>query len=295
MSHPNVIDRLGVPGHFPEDTVRYCLTHPEESFPVLLDLLEAKASGRGLTEREDNALFLGIHILAEARECKAFPLLVKLLRRGDEESVAFFGDAITETLGQILIAFNGPADVLEEAIADSELDDFVREAFLIAWTHGVLTGKITEYAAKMFLRSFPQTIRPKPDSFLWEAWASAIADLQFSDLFDDVEATFHSDLIRRDEFGLFASEVEDFRYRVRSAAQATDRQVWMRQNRYCAFDNTVSSLRDWATARSDQLGRMVPVEETTYLMAAEEGSPFTSGSADAKGNGATPPDGKFSH
>src|SRR5258707_8302128 len=104
MTIDEVICELAETGHaLPEAAMRWALDNWEAAGPRFVALLHGCADGVDRSEATKNALFFVIHLLAEKREAAAFPALCRLLENADlAESV--LGDAITETLGGVLIA-----------------------------------------------------------------------------------------------------------------------------------------------------------------------------------------------
>nr|WP_158306646.1 DUF1186 domain-containing protein [Polymorphum gilvum] len=280
MPAADIISRLASNDGFPEDTIQHCLDHPDEAIPVLLDLLTANAAGKDLTEETKAALFYGAHILGEVQEKRAFAPLMTLLQSGDDDVADVFGDAVTETIGQILIAvYDGDLATLERGIANRYVEAFIRDAFFSAWTYTVLTGTTPEVHARAFLEAFPRAVAPEPDSFLWGSWIATIADLQYEDLKPLIEQTFRDGLISVDEFGLWPTEMSDYDYHLSEARKATDRKAWMRASRYWPFEDTIGTLLDWGAddedvaADDDYLSSLDPA----YLKAAEGDYPFLPG------------------
>ena len=143
----DIIARFTAGEGFPEADVRECLSTPSASVPALMAILEDRvAGGTGelsqLDEKGD-ACFLALHILADLKVTAAFQPLMRLLRSTDQDLEALFGDCLIETMGPILIALNpGGYSVFEEGFSDRNADDYARDAMMVAWVYGVLSGEV---------------------------------------------------------------------------------------------------------------------------------------------------------
>src|SRR5215213_575293 len=96
-------------GLLPVAAMTWALQHWDEAGPRFVELLERCADVNVWSEGMEDALFFIFHLLAEMQETRAFPALCRLIR--DSEAIELvIGDAITETLNQILIStFDGNA------------------------------------------------------------------------------------------------------------------------------------------------------------------------------------------
>jgi hypothetical protein len=110
--------------------------------PVLAALDRIAADGRS-TERDRNLVFWGLHVLAQARETRLCPPLLRLLRLPTEPLLDVLAEAVDSTLPRILIAtYDGDADALEAAILDPEIDELARYGLFGALAFLTFSGRI---------------------------------------------------------------------------------------------------------------------------------------------------------
>ncbi len=274
----DIIARFTAGEGFPEADVRECLSTPSASVPALMAILEDRvAGGTGelsqLDEKGD-ACFLALHILADLKVTAAFQPLMRLLRSTDQDLEALFGDCLIETMGPILIALNpGGYSVFEEGFSDRNADDYARDAMMVAWVYGVLSGKVPREHALSVLKAFPKTVRPAPDSYLWGSYIGAAGDLGFEELEEPIAKLFTDGSIMMDEGGFRPVDPEDFALHLEAASLSEEneesRVLWMASNRYFPFEDTVELLGEWSWDGDEDEWMDVP-----FLEAAEDEEPY---------------------
>jgi hypothetical protein len=70
-------------GPLPADAMRAALAHWDEIAPAFLRMLDAWVDGTDRSERAGNVLFIALHLMAEARETRAFAPLCALAQDND--------------------------------------------------------------------------------------------------------------------------------------------------------------------------------------------------------------------
>ncbi|NBN79231.1 DUF1186 domain-containing protein [Microvirga tunisiensis] len=274
----SLIDAFTAGEGFPEAAIAACLATPDAARPGLMAIVEDRANGgTGALSQHDtkgDACFVALHILAEQRATEAFQPLLRLLQSETQDLESLFGDAMTETMGPILIALNpGDFAALEAGIANRAADAFARDAMMVAWAHGVLAGAVSREHARGFLASFPDTVRPEPDSFLWGTYVAIAGDLGFADLAPVIDPLFTSGAIAMDEGGFRPADPEDFGHHLKAARLGAENEAnhaaWLASNRFYPFEHTLDTLRDWSWD-----GDEAEWEEVPFLAAAEDETPF---------------------
>jgi len=156
--------------------VAVCTLRFPESAPALRAVLARAADGEVLEDDEARLLFRGLYILGGRRDQDSFPLLLRLLRRPDDELEWLLGDAITESLPKIAAGmFDGNIDALFDAIVDRRLDEFSREALLGAACFLAWKGRIARDLMERFLERFYEERLAEPEDYAWIGWLEAIA------------------------------------------------------------------------------------------------------------------------
>ena len=184
-----LIEALSAAEHRPTAALREALAHPREIAEATLPVLEAAGSGSALTPQQENLLFWGLHVMAQARDGRALPPLLAILRQDPDTVDALLGDAATTTLPAIVASlFDGDTAPLFRLILDSTLDDGVRMSLLCACTFLTLEGRIARAAMHALLIRFDEAHAAVEGDLGWSAWEETIAQLGFRDLAPRVAA-----------------------------------------------------------------------------------------------------------
>ena len=171
----HVLDLVLLP-ELSERAVTACMQRYPEAGPHLRTALERSAAGEKETDEIAQGLFRALHLMGGMRDPQAFAPLLRLLSRPSEDLEWLLGEAITETLPQILAGvFDGNADALFEAIADQERDELVRDSLLRAATFLTWEGRIDRLRMVAFLARFGSGELAVEGEFVWHAWVDAIA------------------------------------------------------------------------------------------------------------------------
>ncbi|MDP4021838.1 DUF1186 domain-containing protein [Methylobacterium sp. NEAU 140] len=184
-----LIETLSAAEYLPARALREAQAHPQVIAEAVLPLLETAAAGTELTPEQENLVFWGLHLLAQARDARALPPLLRLLRGDIEQTDRVLGDAATSTLARTVASlFDGDTDPLFAFILDSSLDDSLRQSVLAACTFLCLEGRIPREAMHALLVRFDDATAAVEGDIGWTAWEEAIAQLGFGDLAPRVEA-----------------------------------------------------------------------------------------------------------
>jgi hypothetical protein len=160
----------------PERAVTTCIERYAEAGPLLRLALERYIPGKRANEEVPTFIFRALHIMGRMRDTQGFEPLVRLLGRPSEEVDWLLGDAVTESVPQILIGtFNGNADLLFDAIADQERDEVIRDSLFRAATFLTWEGRIDRARTVAFLEKFATGELAVAGEFVWHAWLDAIA------------------------------------------------------------------------------------------------------------------------
>jgi hypothetical protein len=223
--------------------VRYCLDHPDEVVPGFLDLLRQYAEDPELDDDRAEALFFIVHILGELGETRAFAPLIGFLTQDRRRVEFILGDAMTETMPQVLIGvFDGGTDRLYTVMNDPSVDDFVRHAVFTTWTYQVAVGRIDAEEAEGYLMDCYDHLRPREanDNYVWVAWVESIAYLGFDALKPLVRQAFDRDLVSPAYLDL-----DDFETICRERRAAPDPMAFLASERVEPFTDTIGTLSEW--------------------------------------------------
>ena len=119
-------------GKFQKDTILEARKNKEEVTNRLLEELEKINNNISFyADSPDYILQLyALYLLAEFREKRAFPVIIKILSNKNQEEVSdLFGDLITEDLKNILAStYNGDLESIYNLIANKNIDEYIRGA-----------------------------------------------------------------------------------------------------------------------------------------------------------------------
>ena len=209
---------LAVSRDMPAEAIDRAAARPDKIVLPVLAALERAAAGETVSERDQNLLFWGLHALAEARESRLLPPLLRLLRRPDEELDRMLGDAITETLPRIVTSlYAGDWPALREAILDRSLNDIARWQLLLAAACCTADGRISAADMASFLAEMDERRLLGSSDHGWYGWESAIGLLGLSDLAPRVDAARRDGRLLEDLSG-----PEDFAELLDKARKAPD-------------------------------------------------------------------------
>lgn len=238
MDDETIIQELATSLHLPKVALRKALERPELIAPETLRLLERTASGAELEESESSLMFWGLHVLAHARDVRALPPLLRLLRQDGDTVDVHLGDAVTTTLAKIVASlFDEAPEPIFALILDSTVDDFVRQALFSACITLCHTGRIPRESVHAMLVRFDEACAAVEEAPAWIGWEETIAQLGFRDLVPRVEAARRDGRIT-DEFSDFAWFKEALR---KAEARPDDLRRFDRWN-YGTLDDPVADL-----------------------------------------------------
>lgn len=177
------LSALATERHLPDRAIALCVARIEESRPALHAILAKAADGEAQSEEEKMLAFRGLHILGGARDTQAYPPLLRLLRRPNDELEDLLGDAITQGLAQIVAGvFDGDVEALLETASDGSIDEFIRQALLGAATFLAWEGRVERDRMQRFLERFYEDRLAADDDIAWIGWLDAIALLGLREL-----------------------------------------------------------------------------------------------------------------
>jgi hypothetical protein len=261
---PHLIRALNTRNGLPENTIRRCLSQPQDSVPALLDLLNKAAREEYLDDDEGDALFLAVHILGELRETQAYRPLIQLLRCDDDVLDIYFGDALTETISGILISVcDGDPAPLYQMINDPQCNTWARNAAFTAWIGAVLNGTVEDPDVQRRLLQWEKDLEPRDDSVIWSPWIEAAAVLGLKDA-----APLVRQIIDDGRLPERFMTYQDFEIMLADIAQ--DREAYIQHNVLGPFTDTIGKLARWdafsAAHRREQYEQehaLMPIESET--------------------------------
>ncbi|MBO6754864.1 MAG: hypothetical protein JJ902_00925 [Roseibium sp.] len=204
MDRSEILAALAERSRMPWGILSACLEEQNRTQTIFLSLLTRIGDGPRLSEREEAALYYGIHLLGALKTHEALGPLMILLANHREETDRILGDpALGETLPRILMALSqSDADLLWQAATGGPADWLIRDAYLKAWAYEVLCGQVERAKARHLLREFPNIVSLQAADPLWVSWLNTASDVGFAALFQTVPGLVSSGRIAGGSLGL---------------------------------------------------------------------------------------------
>ena len=136
-----------------------------------------------------------MYLLAQFREPRAYPLLLKIFSTPGEFVFELVDDVVTEGLDKILASVSGgEIRGMTELIENEETNEFVRAAAL----NGLLTlcacGSLSRDQLAAYLKGLFQKLKRTSDD-VWGWLANSCADLWPGEVMEDIRKAYDDDLI----------------------------------------------------------------------------------------------------
>lgn len=185
-------------GELPREAIESAIVKREEITPHLLKILR-DASTR-IDEIIEHDSYQGhlyaMYLLAQFRETKAYPLIIKLLCYPGELPHAILGDVLTEDLSRILASVSkGETALLKQVVEDRLINEYVRAA--AATTLVLQVGaKLTEREEVItYFRSLFRERLEKRASFVWDNLVLCAAEIYPKELYEEIVMAFENELV----------------------------------------------------------------------------------------------------
>jgi phosphoglycolate phosphatase-like HAD superfamily hydrolase len=177
----------------------------EEITLALLSVLEetVERAEEFAEDGEYMAHFYAMYLLAQFREARAYPLVVRLAQLPSDLLEDLCGDFVTETLGPVLTSVcDGDLTGLKEIIENADADEWARGEALSYLVSLVALGhksreEIVEYFASLFGGKME-----RQKSFAWDELVSCSADLWPEELLGPIEQAYADGLLDEDVIAL---------------------------------------------------------------------------------------------
>lgn len=219
----------------------------EEAAPSLRALLVRAAEANIQSEADATLLFRGLHVLGASRDASSLAPLLRLLRRDIAYLDFLLGDTITESLPSIVAGlFDGDAEALFGAIADREIDEFVRKSLLGAASFLAWDGRIERDRMVRFLEHFDDEPLAQDGEHVWVGWVEAAGLLGLRQLTPRVERAFREGRIDRLEM-----ELRHFQKDLVAAERAPGDIERFKDAHLGYIDDVLESL-DWTRGRESE-------------------------------------------
>jgi len=208
MEVSEILSRIErVTGRFEREAVEAAVARREEVTPELLGVLEKIADPDQAyqldIEGDYMAPLYAMYLLAQFRETRAYPLVVRIALLDGELLYSLFGDFITEGLGRVLASVcGGNIEEIQAIVENADADEWVRGAALGGLVTLVAAGmKSREEILSYFAALFRGKLGDK-NQIVWSDLVIYSADLSAPELLGDIERAYAEGLVDPGMVGL---------------------------------------------------------------------------------------------
>ena len=227
-------------GHFPKAAIREAIAHREEIIPPLLEVLEAAAHDPQCFAADPKRMIhiYAMYLLAQFRETRAYPLLVRIFSTPGELPMDLAGDTVTEGLESILASVSdGDMSGMASLVENEQANEYVRSAALRGLVVLVASGRRSRDEVMAYFKGLFRTL-DRTRGLVWGSLASCSADLYPEEVVEDLRMAFDEGLIESLFIGW--ENIED-------ALKAGKAAAMMRlTQRYPLIDDVEKEMAWWA-------------------------------------------------
>jgi hypothetical protein len=195
-------------GYFPYEAVQEAIRRKEEIIPELIKILEYTEKNIHKIENDPDyvAHMFAMFLLAQFREKRAYPLVVKIFSHPGETSEKIAGDFVTEHLARVLASLsNGDTTLIKQLIENRKAYEYVRAAALQALLILVINGQISREELIDYFKSLVREKLERKPSIIWIDIALFSSYLCAEELYEDIKLACQKGLIENSFFSM-----EDF-------------------------------------------------------------------------------------
>ncbi|MCD7883504.1 MAG: DUF1186 domain-containing protein [Lachnospiraceae bacterium] len=193
---------------YPKEAMDVIRANKDAAIPYLRAALQ-----KALCEQDDLAdayelHFYALFLLGEFQDRGSFPLIMQLAVLPEETLDQLIGGAITEGLNNILYnTYDGNLQLLEQAVWNTEADDFARAAFLSVMGQLYLDGSLPKEDWQNFLRQIIYSEEEIGD-YIYSEIALEICDCHMLDMLPDIRQLFKDNRIDVTVHGEYCDHVD---------------------------------------------------------------------------------------
>ena len=187
-----------VNGKFPRAAVEAAADRREEIIPELLRILEDTAASpiEIAADQDRIAHFYAMFLLAQFRETRAYPLMVRIASLPSEVLDSLLDFFITDSLDRVLVSVcGGELEGIKSIVENSDANDFARGAAIRSLMMLALAGKksrtgISDYFAQLFGGKLE-----REHGDVWNVLVSCCCDVGAEQLMGGIEQAYKDDLV----------------------------------------------------------------------------------------------------
>jgi uncharacterized protein len=248
-----IIESLAQSETVPVDAVKAALAAPAAFVDQAIALMDRVATAAA-TEDEEDAFAGLVLVLGEIGDERALQPFMRVLALPIDRLNPLLGGMITESLDSVLMRLAGnQAAALEDALSNTAIDEFVRNAIFEAWTYFVLTGRVSREEARAFLSEYPSRLDLDSTDYGWVSWVYAATALGFAEMRD-----FASRHLPPDTDALLDADAPEITLRDFDRMLAdtkADPEAWKDGTTYLPLTSAIDELSKWNRYSEEYRGK----------------------------------------
>jgi hypothetical protein len=199
MEIAHILEELAYdPGGLPREAIEAAVAKKQQIIPALLKVLEDAIERVDEIIEDDNyqGHLYAMYLLAQFREPRAFPYIIRLFSFPSEIPHAIAGDMLTEDLSRIFASVSGSnVAPLHHLIENPAVNEYVRAAAQTALVILVGCGTLQRSAVIDYFKTLFETKLHRSPSFAWGNLISCCCTLHPLELLPQIQKAFDDKLI----------------------------------------------------------------------------------------------------
>jgi hypothetical protein len=187
-------------GCFPRKAVAEAVDNRNEIIPALLQILNEVASDpqRFASDRDRMSHIYAMYLLAQFRETRAYPLLVRIFSAPGKLPLELAGDVVTEDLGMILASVShGDVSGMASLVENEQANEYARCAAMDGLVRLVVCGEQSRDKIMAYFKSLFHKLERMP-SMAWNGLVSACAHLCPAEVVKEIRQAYEDHLVDPD-------------------------------------------------------------------------------------------------
>ncbi|MDL2321277.1 DUF1186 domain-containing protein [Desulfosarcina sp. OttesenSCG-928-B08] len=193
MNIQDIVEQLSFPpdDEVPVEALRAAASQKEEITPLLLDILEKSIDRiEEIAESDYMGHLHAMLLLAQFREPRAYPLIVRFFSAPDGIAMDATGDIGAEFLEQMLVSVcHGDDTLIKQMVENDAVDESIRVCAIYALTGMVATAQAPRESVVAYLTSLLRTASPETAgmlAFFYEEVINNLVDLYPEEAYPDI-------------------------------------------------------------------------------------------------------------
>lgn len=185
-------------GSLPREAIEAAVAKKELLTPHLLQILDSAAENIEEIIEYDNyqGHLFSMYLLAQFREKKAYPLIIKLLSFPGETPHAILGDVLTEDLCRIIASVqDGNLEPIKKLIENPAANIYVRTALLSSLVVLVGYGLKARSEIVHYFQNLMENLLEKKPSFVWDHLMLCACELYPEELIVSIQKAYQAQLV----------------------------------------------------------------------------------------------------